>query len=66
MSNLAEHRRTQIVSRVFQDPSLGTCPSMTVRENLSLALNKGKLLNLRKCLRYKTRFLRKFIGRCIS
>ena len=54
LSNLAEHRRTQIVSRVFQDPSLGTCPSMTVRENLSLALNKGKLLNLRKCLRHKT------------
>lgn len=25
---------------------------MTVRENLSLALNKGKLLNLRKCLRH--------------
>ncbi|MCC0628178.1 ATP-binding cassette domain-containing protein, partial [Clostridioides sp. ES-S-0171-01] len=57
LSNLAEHRRTQIVSRVFQDPSLGTCPSMTVRENLSLALNKGKLLNLRKCLRYKRDFL---------
>ncbi|HBH0417656.1 TPA: ATP-binding cassette domain-containing protein, partial [Clostridioides difficile] len=54
LSNLAEHRRTQIVSRVFQDPSLGTCPSMTVRENLSLALNK---LNLRKCLRYKRDFL---------
>ncbi|MCC0646621.1 ATP-binding cassette domain-containing protein, partial [Clostridioides sp. ZZV14-6150] len=27
ITNLAEHRRTQIVSRVFQDPSLGTCPS---------------------------------------
>jgi len=39
---------------VFQDPSLGTCPSMTVKENLSLALNKGSLLNLKKCLRHKT------------
>ena len=57
ITNLAEYKRTQIVSRVFQDPSLGTCPSMTVRENLSLALNKGKLLNLRKCLRYKRDFL---------
>ncbi|HGS9397133.1 MAG: ATP-binding cassette domain-containing protein [Clostridioides difficile] len=54
ITNLAEYKRTQIVSRVFQDPSLGTCPSMTVRENLSLALNKGKLLNLKKCLRHKT------------
>ncbi len=39
---------------MFQDPSLGTCPSMTVKENLSLALNKGSLLNLKKCLRHKT------------
>lgn len=54
ITNLPEHKKTQIISRVFQNPSLGTCPSMTVRENLSLALNKGKLLNLRKCLRYKT------------
>lgn len=51
---LPEHKRTQVISRVFQNPSLGTCPSMTVRENLSLALNKGKLLNFKKCLRYKT------------
>lgn len=50
----AEHKKNQLISRVFQDPGLGTCPSMTVRENLSLALNKGHLLNLRKCLRYKT------------
>ena len=51
---LPEYKRTQLISRVFQDPSLGTCPSMTVRENLSLALNKGNLLNLKKCLRHKT------------
>lgn len=51
---LPEHKKTQLISRVFQDPSLGTCPSMTVRENLSLALNKGSLLNLKKCLRHQT------------
>ncbi|TQQ85761.1 ATP-binding cassette domain-containing protein [Peptacetobacter hominis] len=54
ISSLPEYKKTQVISRVFQNPSLGTCPSMTVRENLSLALNKGKLLNLKKCLRYKT------------
>ena len=27
---------------------------MTVKENLSLALNRGNLLNLKKCLRHKT------------
>lgn len=54
LSKVPEHKRTKIISRVFQNPSLGTCPSMTVRENLSLALNKGKLINLKYCLRHKT------------
>ncbi|MDU4862619.1 MAG: ATP-binding cassette domain-containing protein [Terrisporobacter othiniensis] len=54
LTKLAEHKKTHLISRVFQDTSLGTCPSMTVRENLSLALNKGNLLNLKKCLRHKT------------
>ena len=54
LTKLPEYKRTQLISRVFQDPTLGTCPSMTVRENLSLALNKGNLLNLKKCLRHKT------------
>ena len=35
------HRR---IGRVFQDPSKGTCPSMTILENLSIADNKGKSL----------------------
>ena len=54
LTNLAEQKKTKLISRVFQDPSLGTCPSMTVKENLSLALNRGNLLNLKKCLRHKT------------
>lgn len=54
LTSLPEHKRTEIISRVFQNPSLGTCPSMTVRENLSLALNKGKLINLKMCLRHST------------
>ena len=57
ITNLAEHKRTKLISRVFQDPSLSTCPSMTVRENLSLALNKGNLLNLKRCLRHKSETL---------
>lgn len=52
--NLPEHKKNQIISRVFQNPSLGTCKCMTVRENLSLALNKGNLVNLKKCLNYET------------
>ncbi|MEJ8553896.1 ABC transporter ATP-binding protein [Tepidibacter sp. Z1-5] len=52
LTSLPEHEKTKIISRVFQNPSTGTCPSMTVRENLSLALNKGDLLNFKKCLRH--------------
>ena len=37
------HRR---IGRVFQDPSKGTCPSMTILENLSIADNKGKTYGL--------------------
>lgn len=36
------HRRSQFISRVHQDPSQGTAPSLSILENMSLALNKGK------------------------
>ncbi|MGB7604225.1 MAG: ATP-binding cassette domain-containing protein [Lutisporaceae bacterium] len=65
LTNLPEHSRTKIISRVFQDPAAGACPSMTVRENLSLALNKGELLNLKKCLRHSTEKLVELLE-CIS
>lgn len=37
-----EHLRSRRIGRVFQDPSLGTCPQLTILENLSLAESKGK------------------------
>lgn len=44
--NCPEYKRSKVISRVFQDPSLGTSPSMTILENLSMAVNKGKKFNL--------------------
>ena len=41
------HRR---IGRVFQDPSKGTCPSMTILENMSIADNKGKAYGLGRCV----------------
>lgn len=38
----AEHRRSNDIGRVFQNPALGTCPGLTIRENLSLAAMRGK------------------------
>ncbi len=36
-----EHRRAQLVGRVFQNPFAGTAPSMTVAENLAMAAKRG-------------------------
>ncbi len=38
---LPEHRRAGQIGRVFQDPFKGTCPSMTVAENLRMAELRG-------------------------
>lgn len=38
--------RQRRIGRVYQDPSRGTCPSMTILENMCLAENKGKPYNL--------------------
>ncbi len=42
-----DYLRHRKIGRVYQDPSKGTCPSMTILENLSIADNKGKSFNLR-------------------
>lgn len=46
ITNLKEHRKSKFISRVFQDPTKGTSPSMTILENLSLADNKGSRFGL--------------------
>ena len=42
-----EFKRNQRIGRVYQNPAMGTCPSMTILENMALADNKGKPFNLR-------------------
>ena len=42
-----EFIRHQKIGRVFQNPAMGTCPNMTILENMSLADNKGKAFGLR-------------------
>ena len=41
-----EYKRAKYIGRVFQDPKVGTCPDMNIRENLSIAYNKKKNFNL--------------------
>lgn len=42
ITHLSEEQRTTFLSRVFQDPKLGTAPRMTVAENLLLAMKRGQ------------------------
>lgn len=48
ITHMPEYRRQRRIGRVYQNPAMGTCPSMTILENMSLADNKGKPFNLRR------------------
>lgn len=41
-----EHKRSLEIGRVFQNPLIGTCPELSIRENLSLAALRGQRLGL--------------------
>lgn len=41
-----DFQRHRTIGRVYQDPSMGTCPDLTILENMSLADNKGKRFGL--------------------
>ena len=42
ISRLKDYQRYATMGRVYQDPAAGTCPNLTMLENLSLADNKGR------------------------
>ena len=46
ITNERDYQRHRNIGRVYQDPSKGTCPSMTIFENMSIADNKGKVYGL--------------------
>ena len=45
ITTIERHKRAKWISQVYQNPTVGTAPSMTVLENLSMAKNKGKKFN---------------------
>ncbi len=47
VTRLPEHRRAPFIGRVFQDPMLGTAPTMQIVENLALAARRGQRRGLR-------------------
>ena len=42
VTHLPEHRRAKFIGRVFQDPMMGTAPTMQIEENLALAARRGR------------------------
>lgn len=41
-----EHKRAANLGRVFQDPLLGTCATLSIEQNMALALKRGKTRGL--------------------
>ena len=46
ISKLKEEKRAIHIGRVYQDPSLGVSPTLTILENMSLADKKGEKFTL--------------------
>lgn len=46
VTKLPDHARAKYIGRVFQDPMAGTAPNMSIEENMSLALGRGKFRGL--------------------
>ncbi len=47
ITGLQDFKRASIFGRVFQDPMMGTCPSMLIEENLALAVRRGQKRGLK-------------------
>lgn len=42
VTRLPEYKRAKYIGRVFQDPMMGTAPTMQIEENLALAARRGQ------------------------
>ncbi|GAB6172715.1 ABC transporter ATP-binding protein [Paradesulfitobacterium aromaticivorans] len=63
ITNFPQHKRAALISRVFQDPMLGTAASMTIEENMVMALRRGQTRRLRRAIspRERTLFKEKLV-----
>ena len=51
ISKLREEQRAINIGRVYQDPSMGVSPTLTILENMSLADKKGEKFTLKKLIK---------------
>lgn len=47
VTHLPEYKRAALIGRVFQDPMMGTAPTMQIEENLALAARRGQKRGLK-------------------
>lgn len=65
ITNVSEYKRAKIIGRVFQDPKMGTCPDLTILENMALADNKNKSFGLGRCVNKKRiEYYRSLLEQC--
>ncbi|MFT0848366.1 ABC transporter ATP-binding protein [Actinomycetaceae bacterium L2_0104] len=50
VTKLSDFKRAAYIGRVFQNPSAGTAPHMTIEENLAMAHMRGKRRGLRRAV----------------
>jgi len=46
VTHWAEHQRARLIGRVFQNPFMGSAPTMSIAENLALAARRGQRRHL--------------------
>lgn len=47
VTKLPEYKRAKYIGRVFQDPKVGTCPDLSILENMSIASRRGQKRTLK-------------------
>jgi len=50
-----EHRRATYIGRVFQDPLVGTCASLSIEQNMALAVKRGRRRGFAKGVKRRQR-----------
>ena len=50
-----DHRRATVVTRVFDDPRIGTAPELSIEDNLAMAMSRGRRRTMRFALNAKRR-----------
>lgn len=68
ITNVKAYKRSAYIARVYQDPSMGSCGSFSILENMAIAENKGKPFLFKKAVNknridfYKTQLERLHLG----